>query len=198
MAKKVDRAVRLKRAEALIIQHPEWGRVRVNKELRKEYGVGLRTIDVQRLKDRTLIGRPKARTGRKSIASLLGEALITPERVTVVGFDEAYMKLRSAGFINSEIREIFSAGNVPELFGTEPFKDMLRSRRRWFKDMVRRGWSIAQIIETLNKFYGPKPSPFEFLRREYQPPLRVDFVKYRDVARKRAVKITKPLYKGRV
>jgi len=198
MAKKVDRSVRLKRAEALIIQHPEWGRVRVNKELRKEYGVGLRTIDVQRLKDRTLIGRPKARTGRKSIASLLGEALITPERVTVVGFDEAYMRLRSAGFINSEIREIFSAGNVPELFGTAPFKAMLRSRRQWFRDKIRRGWPKTKIIATIQQFYVPKPSPFEFLRLEYQPPLKVDFVKYREVARRHAKRITKPLYRGRV
>jgi len=198
MAKKVDRSVRLKRAEALIIQHPEWGRVKVNKELRKEYGVGLRTIDVQRLKDRTLIGRPKARTGRKSVEAILAEALITPERVIIVGFDEAYMRLRQSGFINAEIREIFSAGNVPELFSSEPFKNMLRSRRRWFRDKVKRGWTKAQIIETIKRFYVPQPSPFEFLRREYQPPLRVDFVKYREVARRRAKRITKPLYKGRV
>ena len=78
MAKKVDRLIRLARAKALIIAHPSWGRARVNKELRKEYGVGLRTIDVQRLKEATLIGRPKASTGRKSVESILAEALITP------------------------------------------------------------------------------------------------------------------------
>lgn len=199
MAKKVDRAVRLKRAEALIIKHPEWGRVRVNKELRREYGVGLRTIDVQRLKDTLLLGRPKARTGRKSVASLLSEALITPERVTVVGFDEAYMRLRSAGFINMEIRNIFSAGNTPMLFGTEPFKAMLQTRRRWFKSMVKRGWSKAQILNAIKKHYiTPERSPFDFLRLEYRPPLRVDFRKYREVARKHAKRTVKPLYKGRV
>ena len=199
MAKKVDRARRLARAKELIIQNPSWGRVRVNKELRKEYGVGLRTIDVQRLKDATLIGRPKASTGRKSVKSILAEALITPERVSIVGFEEAYSRLRSSGFINAEIRHIFSAGNVPGLFGTEPFKDMLRSRRRWFKDRRKAGWSKVQIIDAIKKHYvAPTRSPFDFLRIEYRPPLRVDFKRYRTIARKQAKRLVKPLYKGRV
>jgi len=200
MAKKVDRARRLARAKELFIAHPSWGRARVNKELRKQYGIGLRTIDVQRLKDATLIGRPKARTGRKSVEAILAEALITPERVTIVGFDEAYMRLRQSGFINAEIRTIFSAGNVPGLFGTEPFKIMLRNRRVWFKDKRKRGWSKTQIIDAIKRYYTPevKGDPFDFLREVYPEVgkrLHIDIKGYRKVAAKRARKQVKKLYR---
>ena len=200
MAKRVARAIRLARAKTLIIANPTWGRVRVNKELRKQYGMGLRTIDVQRLKDTLLIGRPKASTGRKSVESILGEALITPERVTIVGWDEAYMRLRSSGFINAEIRTIFSAGNVPGLFGTEPFKIMLRNRRVWFKDKRKRGWSKTQIIDAIKRYYTPevKGDPFDFLREVYPEVgkrLRIDVPGYRKAAAKRSRKQVKKLYR---
>ena len=203
MAKKVDRSIRLAKAKVLIITHPDWGRVRVNKELRKQFGVGLRTIDVQRLKDTLLIGRPKARTGRKSVAAILAEALITPERVTIVGFDEAYMRLRSAGFINMEIRHIFSAGNVPMLFGTEPFKIMLKNRRKWFMARRKKGWSKGQIIDAIKKYYTPEKrgDPFDFLREVYPEVgmrLRIDRKTYRIAAAKKARKEVRRLYKGRV
>lgn len=190
-----SREIRLARAKALIIAHPAWGRIRVNKELRKEYGIGLRTTVVQKLKDTTLIGRPRAATGRKSVAELLREELITPERMTTIGFDEAYHKMRSAGFINMEIRNIFSAGNTPMLFTTEPFKAMLVTRRKWFRDRVQSGWSKGQIIDAIKKYYDVKGhNEFDFLRKEYKPPLRVDFRRYREIARKRAMRDTKKLY----
>lgn len=197
MAKQVaSREERLARAKELIIAHPTWGRVRVNKELRKQYGIGLRTTIVQKLKDATLIGRERASTGRKSVAELLREELITPERITTIGFDEAYHKMRSAGFINMEIRNIFSAGNTPMLFTTEPFKAMLVSRRKWFRDRVESGWSKVQIIEAIKKYYSvERRSPFDFLRKEYKPPLRVDFKVYREAMRKRAQRDTRALYK---
>ena len=205
MAKKIkqiaSREERLARAKALIIQHPEWGRIRVNKELRKQYGIGLRTMDVQKLKDATLIGRPRASTGRKSVEAILAEGVVTPERVTEVGFDEAYHRLRSAGFLNIEIRWIFSAGNVPMLFGTEPFKIMLQNRRKWFRDKVNRGWSKIQIIDAIKRYYAPekkKGDPFDFLREVYPQVgmrLRIDFKDYRITAAKRARKKTKVLYK---
>jgi len=206
MAKRVkpkqtdDRAARLARAKTIIIAHPNWGRVRVNKQVRKEFGIGLRTIDVQRLKDTTLIGRERASTGRKSVAEILAEEIITPERVITVGFDEAYHKMRSAGFINAEIRNIFSAGNTPMLFTTEPFKAMLVSRRKWFRDKIKSGWSKGQVIDTVKGYYSKEArSPFDFLRREYKPPYRVSQTAYREAARKRALKDTKTLYqRGKV
>ena len=167
-----SREERLARAKAIIIAHPEYGRVRVNKQLRKEFGIGLRTIDVQRLKDTTLIGRERAQTGRKSIVGLLAEELLTPERAVTIGFDEAYHKMRSAGFINMEIRNIFSAGNTPMLFTTEPFKAMLVSRRKWFRNRVGAGWSKGQVIDAVKNYYSvERRSPFDFLRREYKPPI---------------------------
>jgi len=203
MTKKIkqvaSREERLARAKQLIIAHPSWGRIRINKELRKEFGIGLRTIDVQKLKDTTLIGRPRARTGRKSIVDLLAEQVITPERTITIGFDEAYHRMRSAGFINLEIRWIFSAGNVPALFGTEPFKVMLQNRRKWFKDRVRTGWSKGQILEAIKKCYTPrvKGDPFDFLREVYfiKPRFKVDFKVYRMAAGRRAHKRVEALYK---
>lgn len=191
-----SREERLAYARNLILKNPDWGKERVNKRVRTRFGVGLRRIDVARLKDTLLIGRPKARTGRKSVAELLREELITPERITTIGFDEAYMKLRSAGFINMEIRNIFSAGNTPMLFTTEPFKAMLVSRRKWFRDRVKAGWSKGQVIDAVKNYYSvERRSPFDFLRREYKPPMRVDFKVYREAARKRALKDVRVLYK---
>jgi len=194
-----DREERLAYARTLIITHPKWGKDRVNREVKTYYGTGLRRIDVARLKDTTLIGRPRARTGRKPIEKLVREAILLPEvairRVITIGFDEAYHRLRAAGFIDMEIRHIFSAGNVPELFNTAPFNAMIHQRRHWVMERIKKGWTKGQLLDAIKRYYTkPERSPFDFLRREYKPPLRVDFVKYRAAARKRAMAKTRTLY----
>ncbi len=110
-------------------------------------------------------------------------------------FERSYRQLVAAGFNNSEIREFFSASNAPMLFGTEPFKAMLKSRAKWFRGRLKAGWNRQQVWGSINRYYANKKhSPWDFVRIEYRPPLRVDQKTYREAARRRAVKVTKSLY----
>lgn len=114
----------------------------------------------------------------------------------MIGFDKAYDDLVKAGFANREIRELFKAGNAPDLFSTEPYKAMLESRHTWWVHRLKAGWNRSQIWGAINRYYDVEArSPFEFLRIEYKPVRRVDFKTYREVARKRAIRITKSLYR---
>jgi len=184
----------------MIIDHPSWGKRHINKELRKELGAGLRDDTVARLKEKTLTGRPRAQTGRKSVIGLLAEEIITPERVTTIGLDEAYHRLRSAGFLNMEIRRLLSAGNIPGLFNTDAFRIMLRNRRQWLNRMLRDGWSKERIIIEIKRYYSVEGRDvFDFLKDVYNLPgykkLRIDRKKYRTVAAKTAGKKVKKLYR---
>lgn len=209
--RKTSRQARLDRLNEIILANPSYGRKKLAKELKREYGVAFRLTTIAAAREAALLGKKiphKRPTGIKSVESILAEALITPERAIVIGFDEAYHRCRSAGFINDEIRTIFSAGNVPELFSSKPFNAMLRRRRRWVRDKLREGKTRREILAHLKKHCGkkaiiaakPEISPFEFLRREYQDPVRVSQKAYSEKARKRAEQKTRPVYakiKGR-
>lgn len=192
---RVSKTVREKRAKQMIIDHPSWGKRHINKELRKELGAGLRDDTVARLKEKTLTGRPRAKTGRKSVIQLLAEELITPDLVAKTGIEEINHKLLSAGFLKMEIRHILSAGNIPQLFKTKPFILMLQERRRWWREMRRAGFTNAEIVDAIRRYYSVEGrSPFDFLRVEYKPPRKADIVKYREAARKRSERKVATLY----
>jgi len=207
-----SRQERLHWARLYIIQHPTVGKDAINKAIRKEYGVGLRRIDVARLKETTLIGRPKARTGLKPVAKLLKEEILKPDiseraktlRVATIGFDAAFMALRSAGFSSSEIRIIFGAPNVPQLFSTPEFEAMLRDRRQWIRQMRKAGKSKEQILAAIERYYAtidkktgkPKNSPFDFLRdAAYRQPRRgrMTIPEYRAAQQRKAERKTAKL-----
>ena len=190
-----SREQRLRFARELIIAHPEWGKDRLNKEVRGQFGTGLRRIDVAQMKDQVLIGRPKRSTGRLSVDALVRKSILLPEvkdrvkgeRIVKVGFDEAYHRMRAAGFIDAEIRHFFSAGNVPELFNTKPYIEMLKERHHQFREWRQKGWSKQQVIDTIKEYYSkPKRSPFDFLRKSYRPPRNLDTKAYRRTARRTA------------
>jgi len=180
---KQQRDIKLAFAKALIISNPNLGKDAINKQVRKEYGTGLRRIDVAKLKDATLLGRPKKSTGIKSVRKLVEEqVLVLPTekareyKLVTVGFDTAFHMMRSAGFLPFEIQNVFSANGVSLVFGSNPFKAMLKSRRAWVRDKKKRGWSNDDIILEIKKYYSitdskgqPKHSPFDFLRKEYEP-----------------------------
>lgn len=204
--KKVTRQARLDRLKEFILINPTYGRKKLAKELKKEYGVSFRLTTIAKVKEEVLLGEKipyKKPTGKKSITGLLYEEIMSPQQAILVGFDEAYHKFVSAGFLKMEIRNIFSAGNVPELFSTKPFEAMLRERRAWVRDRIKAGLTKGQIIDSIKGFYskrditgGPVNSPFDFLRGVYLPPLRVDFKTYRELSRRRALKKTRKLYAG--
>jgi len=212
MAIKSTREERLHWAKLYIIAHPTVGKDAINKAIRKEYGVGLRRIDVARLKETTLIGRPKARTGLKPVAKLLKEEVLKPDiseraktlRVATIGFDAAFMQLRSSGFSSSEIRIIFGAPNVPQLFSTPEFEAMLRDRRQWIRQMRKAGKSKEDILKAIERYYAakdpktglPKNSPFDFLRdAAYRQPRRgrMTIPEYRAAQQRKAAKKTAKL-----
>jgi len=192
-------------AKQLIIANPTWGKDKINKAVRVRYNVGLRRVDVARLKEVTLIGRPKAQTGRKPIEKIVKQRIITPiisERVrefkvAIIGFDAAYHLMRSAGFLDNEIKETFGAPNVPALFGTDVFKTMLKDRRAWFMSMLRQGISKAHIIGEIKAHYlKPKRDVFDFLRAgyDYKKKGQLTEAEYRYMQRKQAQGKIKDLY----
>lgn len=196
---RTDRESRIKRAVELISDHPQWGKDRVNAQIKREFGVGLRTTDVAKLKQATLLVKPIV--GKKRIDRLI-ELDIPPhlprETLVKIGFEEQYHRMRSCGFLDFEIRHILSAGNLPMLFETKPFNAMLRDRLTWVKRMRKAGWTKEQVIFEIKRYYSkPERSPFDFLRKEYKPPLKVDFKIYREAARQRAERETSSLYRAR-
>ena len=202
-AKKLPRGTKAERtayAKSLFIANPAYGKNRVNELIRKKYKVGLRRIDVARLKEETLVGRPKKQTGMVSVKRLLSKDVIppediTPEYITKIGFSEAYMRLSASGFISSEIRHIFSTGSPIAVFNSKPFAAQLRKRRRWYRDRRKAGWTKAQIVVAIKKFYAPEKgkSPFDFTKDVYLPPLKIDFDPGEERKRKIAAKKVKAL-----
>jgi len=184
------REERLEYARLLIRRHPEWGEPRLNLSLKTEYGAGLRRVDLARLKQEMIFAEGKY-TPPDDIAA--------DNRIISMGFVEAQQVLTSAGFLPKEIRELFSAHGVVDMLNSQPFKEMMRERRRWVKEMRHAGMSTRQIMDSIKEWYSrdEKRSPFEFLRREYKPPLKVTRTEYREAIRRRANRQVKKLYGGR-
>jgi len=57
MPRRADREARVAYAKQFIIAHPELGKRKVNQEIQKRFGFGLRHSYVAQLKTETLIGR---------------------------------------------------------------------------------------------------------------------------------------------
>lgn len=185
---KSTRDERMGYARALIRAHPEWGERRLNLSVQAEYGTGLRAKDLSALKQETLFAE-----GKFSAVSFPEQRIIT------MGFVEAQHMLLSAGFLNREIRQLFSGMGVVDMMNSAPFHAMLTERRRWVNDLRKKGYKPSQIIKAIQEWYdsSDKSSPFDFLRREYKPPLKVDMKEYRDAARRRAERNIAPLYTGK-
>jgi len=205
MPRRADREARIEFARQFIITHPELGKRKVNQAVQNRFGYGLRHSYIAQLKTETLIGRPKKSTGRKSVERLVREQILPQdvvkkakeEAVVQIGFDEAYHKLISAGFMPFEIRKMFGAPNAPAVFGTEPFRAMLRDRRSWLRGQRNRGVGKAGIIELIKQYYkkSEKRTVFDFLRDEYPTTTtRPNIRAYREVQQRRAHKTVKHLY----
>ncbi len=192
-----NRAARIKKAIELITANPHWGKDKINAELKKEFGVGLRRQDIAKLKEISLTAKPTS--GRRRLERLM-ELDIPPrvprEKLIAAGIEEHYHRMRAHGFLDFEIRHIMSAGNLPVLFTSKPFREMLQNRLAWIIRMRKKyGWTREQIIQAIKEYYSkPRHSPFDFLRREYKPPLKIDTKTYRELARVRAEAVTAELY----
>ena len=91
--------------------------------------------------------------------------------------------LKSSGFLPNEI-EAFDTAKTPDgekqklAFDSAPFMSMIMSRVKWITDLKERGWSNSQIINQIRRYYHMKSgrSPFDFLKLEYKPPKKIDFI----------------------
>ena len=182
------RQERIEYARLLIRRHPEWGEPHLNLSIRKEYGIGLRRIDLAALKQGLVFDEGKFMPA----GTIQGD-----QRIITMGFTEAQQMLISAGFLPHEIRELFSAHGVVDALNSKPFHDMLIERRRWVSQMRKAGLSARQIMDAIKMWYkrDEKRSPFDFLRKEYRPPKKVDRKEYREAARRRASRMVSGLYR---
>jgi len=183
-----NRQERIEYARLLIRRHPEWGEPRLNLSIKTEYGTGLRRKDLAALKQ----------------GMVFGEGRFTPpgdisgdNRIISMGFVEAQQMLISAGFLPQEIRKLFGAHGVVDAMNSKPFHAMLVERRRWVNEMRKTGMSSKEIMTAIKMWYGrdEQRSPFDFLRKEYRPPQKVNRTAYRDAARRRASRMVTGLYR---
>jgi len=99
--------------------------------------------------------------------------------------------LRHAGFIESEIEGFANAMTTkgepqpPIDIDSPVWQAVIESRKGWWIDKVDRGWTEHEIVAELQNYYrrDSKRNPFDFIRAEYKPPRKVD---YMDIVRKRA------------
>ena len=97
--------------------------------------------------------------------------------------DEDKLKLKAVGFTAYEIREFSKATDPSDV--SQPLIDLdsplwqrvMDSRRKWVDDKINRGWTESQIENAISEYYrkGKEPSPYDFLKAEYKPPLRRDY-----------------------
>jgi len=190
------------RARDLITEHPTWGRRRINDQLRKEFGEGVRTIDLAREQDRLFPMRPKPKG--KGQLGWLAQRWQEPEAAKykpardVVGFIDGAHILRSAGFLPFEISGwrdangrwrpgILQAQGVVDLLNSDALREMCHDRRNWVRMMRRAGLTDLQIVDLIRSEYAhdPKANPFDHLRIAYGKLLRDKLNKSPDAFAKR-------------
>lgn len=99
-------------------------------------------------------------------------------------------RLAHAGFLRSEIEALANAKTAtgadqpPINLDGPAWRAVLNSRSEWWVDKMDRGWTESEIREALGNYYRRDESrtPFDFLRAEYKPPKRVDYI---EIIRKR-------------
>ena len=97
--------------------------------------------------------------------------------------DEDKLKLKAVGFTAYEIGEFSKATDPSDV--SQPLIDLdsplwqrvMDSRRKWVDDKINRGWTEFQIENAFDEYYrkGKEPSPWDFLKAEYKPPLKRDY-----------------------
>ena len=109
--------------------------------------------------------------------------------------DSDRQRLKRAGFIPMEIYR-YDAGVGPDNEPQPPidlnsplWQTAMQTRFEWMDDKRRRGWSDTEIGNEIANYYarGRKRTPWDFLKAEYRPPKRVDYIAaVRRRARRRA------------
>ncbi len=99
-------------------------------------------------------------------------------------------RLAQAGFLPSEIQDLANAKTTkgedqpPINLDAAVWIATLNSRKEWWLDKLDRGWTEEEIQRELGNYYkrDSRRTPFDFLRAEYKPPKKVDYI---EIIRKR-------------
>lgn len=182
------REVKTFRAGQIVLKNPDYSYVRINKLLKDEYGSGLRKQYILEL--------------------IRGIREVKPTQIEVRGLHATaeqrriYWRWRKSGFIASEARKLtLGHGDTKvdskAVFGSAPARLARLHRKKWIAMLIKRGWNHKQIRDEIANYYtrGKKRSPWDFIRKEYQPVGKIPIASYR-AARDKAREKIKRLYKA--
>lgn len=186
----------INRARELIINTPSAGKERINKQLRAEFGVGLRSATVLKLKAEVAEAKPALYPQLYALGSV------------TKGLNDIYRGYLRAGFLAFEARELtlghgkrFRAFDARAVFDSAPAQAARQTRLNWVRDLLKQGWTKQQIQQNIIDFYlkSKRVDVWRHIRAEYKPRKRVDYKEYKTKARRRAKssqrRLTKPMDK---
>jgi len=104
-------------------------------------------------------------------------------------------KLRDAGFSEWEINELSNArtpdgkDQPPINIDSPAWQAVLKSRKEWTDDKIRRGWRRKEIENEIMNYYNKdtRRTPFDFLKAEYRPRKRIDYLTALGESKKMAI-----------
>lgn len=181
------------RAKELIESQPSAGKERINKQLRAEFGVGLRSSTVLKLKEEVAEAKPALYPQLYAMGSV------------TKGLNDIYRGYLKAGFLAFEARELtlghgerYRAFDARAVFDSAPAIAARQTRINWVRDLLKQGWTKKQIRDNIIDFYrrSKKVDVWQHIRAEYKPRKKVDYKEYKTKARKRARAKQKSLLKG--
>ena len=105
----------------------------------------------------------------------------------------------NAGFLPEEAEELTYGSKGVEVGAERVYKSATAraargSRQWWIRDLLKQGWTEEEIAAEIRAWCArdAKRSPWDFIRAEYEPPVKKD---YREAARRRAEADGKILYR---
>lgn len=170
------------RAKEIIASDPTASKNRINQFLRAEYGVGLRSETVLRLKREVGEERPNLMPMLYSRGSVQGS------------LNDIYAGWIRAGFLPFEARELtvghgerYRNFDARGIFDSETGKATRATRIAYVQRLRKAGWSDAQIRQNIIDFYLKRHEfdVWRHIREEYKPRKVMDFVDYKAKTRKR-------------
>ncbi len=173
----------INRAKEIIQSDPTSGKNRINTILKIEYGKGLRSETILKLKREVATEHP-------SLIPQLYQRGSVPK-----SYNDIYRGWIKSGFLPFEARE-FTLGHgnryknfdAQAVYDSEPARSARAFRQRIIKEQLQAGWTMKRIKENLIDFYirGKTKDPWEHIRAEYKPRKKVDYIDYKDKIRARA------------
>lgn len=127
----------------------------------------------------------------------------TPKLLLDAEQSKIYKTLMDYGFLKFEAAELAQGDTTKKAWGTAPWQEALDQRRADIARLAAQGWSSARIRAEILSWYdkGRKRSPWDFIRKEYQPRKKVEDAEYKTIlgrsrAAKNAQRRTKQFLKG--